>query len=78
MKIRNVLLITLISIVAAALAEQTRPNVLFIAIDDLRTELGCYGAPQVKSPNLDTLASEGMVLTGLTARSPYAVLPAQV
>jgi len=37
-----------------------RPNVLFIAIDDLRPELGCYGGPQVKSPHLDKLASQGI------------------
>lgn len=36
-----------------------RPNVLFIAIDDLRTELGCHDLPYVDSPNLDQLAREG-------------------
>jgi iduronate 2-sulfatase len=34
-----------------------RPNVLFIAIDDLRPELGCYGSPIAKSPVLDALAA---------------------
>lgn len=42
----------------AALAAE-RPNILFIAIDDLRPELGCYGVSAVKSPHLDKLASEG-------------------
>ncbi|MEC8043514.1 MAG: sulfatase [Verrucomicrobiota bacterium] len=36
-----------------------KPNIIFIAIDDLRPELGCYGSPIVKSPNLDKLAREG-------------------
>lgn len=38
--------------------EKQRPNVLFICVDDLRRELGCYGS-EVKSPNMDRLANEG-------------------
>ena len=38
----------------------SRPNVLFIAIDDLRPELGCYGSPIAQSPVLDALAADGL------------------
>lgn len=37
-----------------------RPNVVFIAVDDLRPELGAYGAAHVKSPNIDRLARSGI------------------
>jgi len=43
-------------------AEEPRPNVLFIAADDLRPELGLYGARAI-TPNLDRLASKGLVFT---------------
>jgi len=36
-------------------------NVLFIAVDDLRPELGCYGHKQILSPNIDRLAREGLL-----------------
>jgi arylsulfatase A-like enzyme len=36
-------------------------NVLFIAVDDLRPELGCYGKKYMHTPNIDNLASEGRV-----------------
>lgn len=45
---------------AAATAASSRPNVLFIAVDDLRPEFGAYGASYVKSPNLDRLAKSGV------------------
>ena len=36
-------------------------NVLFIAVDDLRPELGCYGREHIISPNIDRLAKEGLL-----------------
>jgi arylsulfatase A-like enzyme len=53
-------LITLL-LAVAALADQPRPNVLFIAVDDLRPELGCYEKEHILSPNIDRLAEKGIV-----------------
>ena len=40
---------------------EKRKNVLFFAIDDLRTELNTYGQKQIKSPNIDQLASKSLL-----------------
>jgi uncharacterized sulfatase len=47
---------------AAPLAQQTasRPNVLLIMADDLNNDLGAYGHPLVRTPNLDRLAARGV------------------
>jgi hypothetical protein len=50
-----------IACVPAAVAAAPRPNILFIAVDDLRPELGCYGKTYIKSPNIDALAKSGIV-----------------
>src|SRR3954454_20853800 len=42
-------------------AEMQRTNLLFIVADDLRPDLGCYGNAAVHSPNIDRLASRGLV-----------------
>jgi arylsulfatase A-like enzyme len=36
-------------------------NVLFIAVDDLRPEIGCYGAEHMKTPHMDRLAKNGLL-----------------
>lgn len=44
-----------------SLSSAKRPNILFIAVDDLRPELGCYGIDEIHSPNIDRLAGSGVV-----------------
>ncbi len=46
------------------------PNVLFISIDDLRPELGCYGMDYIKSPNIDRLAESGSVFANHYVQVP--------
>lgn len=45
----------------ASAATGRKPNILFIAVDDLRPELNCYGRDWIKSPNIDRIARRGMV-----------------
>lgn len=41
--------------------QKSKPNVLFIAVDDLKPVLSCYGNTQIKTPNIDRLAKMGTV-----------------
>jgi choline-sulfatase len=49
-----------ITLTSAATLADHRPNILFIAVDDLRPELGCYGVPRAITPNIDRLAVSGV------------------
>jgi iduronate 2-sulfatase len=56
----GVMLVSLV-LCSAALADESKPNVLFIAVDDLRPQLGCYGFQEMHTPNLDRLAARGVL-----------------
>ncbi len=66
LKIFSVFIILLLYGSTNALAQkrlESKPkyNVLFICVDDLRPELGCYGNTIVQSPNIDKLAKQATV-----------------
>jgi arylsulfatase A-like enzyme len=48
-------------LLATSTAAAERPHVLFIAVDDLRPQLSCYGAWPMTTPNLDRLARTGRI-----------------
>jgi arylsulfatase A-like enzyme len=67
-----------LAVLALALAHDTfgaaaakRPNVLFIAIDDLNDWVGCLGGhPQAQTPNMDRLAARGTLFSNAHCQSP--------
>ena len=68
---RFVFLLTILLLPSGLSAEPTRPNVLFIAIDDLNDWLGCYGGhPQVQTPHIDALAKRGVMFTNAQCQAP--------
>lgn len=69
-------LVTLFSVVflgglASSLgADEPRPNILLICVDDLRPELNCYGQEHVHSPNIDRLAKSGRLFQRHYVQAP--------
>ena len=59
------------AVALSSVVGRSQPNVLFIAVDDLRPELGCFGCEHIHSPHLDKLASQGTVF--LNAHCQQAV-----
>ncbi len=55
-------------------AEVSRPNILFIAIDDLNDWIGCMkGHPQARTPNIDSLAERGILFTNAHCAAPVCL-----
>lgn len=53
--------LTALFLTLPSLQAATKPNILFLSIDDLRPQLGCYGDKLIKSPNIDRIAARGIV-----------------
>lgn len=52
---------------------QTRPNILYIMCDDMGYgDLGCYGQKYISTPNIDSLARQGIRFTQAYAGSPVS------
>lgn len=47
-----------------------KPNILFIAIDDMRPEMGCYGKSYITSPHMDKLAGRGLLFNRAYCQEP--------
>ena len=54
-------LLTIGSLCLTTCHAQERPNILFIAVDDLRPAMGCYGDQVAITPNMDRLADNGLL-----------------
>ena len=64
-------IITLLIFFGSFTKAWSKPNVLFLAIDDLNDWIGCLGGhPQVKTPNLDKLAARGTLFTNAHCQAP--------
>ncbi|WP_303317311.1 sulfatase [Flavivirga abyssicola] len=50
--------------------EKKKPNILFLAVDDLRPEIGAYGSEIAITPNIDALAADGLLFNKAYCQEP--------
>ncbi len=68
---RKILVLAIVLLSVLSTRASGRPNFIFIFADDLGWgDLGCYGHPYLKTPYLDQMASEGVLLTNFYVASP--------
>lgn len=70
LRARCLLLAVLVLSTCGVFAAERPPNVLFLAIDDLRPELGAYGKTFMDTPAIDGLAAEGVTFTRAYSNVP--------
>jgi choline-sulfatase len=71
MKIRIAFLIVITAVCLLGLTTPPKPNVVLITIDTLRADrLGCYGYKSAHTPNIDRIASEGVMFTNAVSHVP--------
>jgi uncharacterized sulfatase len=64
--------LVLVSAVTSVYGKEGKKNVLFISVDDMNNDLGCYGNPIVKSPNIDRIASQGIAFANAYCQYPLS------
>ncbi len=70
MKIKHLLILTLLILITSFVQSKQKPNIIFILTDDLGYgDLGCFGSEFIKTPNLDQMAAEGIKLTNFYSGS---------
>ena len=68
--IKSFLVPLALTVAGAEVQSQEKNNVLFISVDDMNNDLGCFGHPIVKSPNIDRLASKGIAFSNAYCQFP--------
>jgi arylsulfatase A-like enzyme len=69
-KFKTILLTGLMGFLTSLGSAANKPDILFIVVDDLRPQLGCYGEKQMLSPNIDRLAESGVLFSRAYCQVP--------
>ena len=63
-------LLLLLSLFLTTNAEAARPNIVWIIVEDMSANFGCYGETTIKTPNVDQMAADGVKFTNAIVTAP--------